>query len=343
MEFLRELERFLTRRGYRRMKSDFGIFWGKEEGQEVHIIEIRPETLPGQNRYPLYEQEEMTQKMVNQWMIRFGKRVERLTLMIFRGLPNDDFLEQLTEYPDVWCLDKVNGRLLLFENQRGDFYGIRGDLEVFVTGYREVEEDREKKEWKAVLTPVNTAIAGINLLVFFVLSLMGDVMDAGFMARHGALFWPAVIDGREYYRLLTSTFLHFGLEHLLQNMLLLLLIGSRMERMTGGLRYMVVYMGAGLGASVTSLFFTLARQPQIVSAGASGAIFGVMGGLLWLILKDVLQNRRGRIREIGLSGMIFMIVGTLSYGFTAGGVDNAAHVGGLVVGFILTGIVTLGR
>ena len=78
-----------------------------------------------------------------------------------------------------------------------------------------------------------------------------------------------------------------------------------------------------------------------MSAGASGAIFGVMGGLLFLIIKDVVQKKRKRMEEIGLSGMIFVIVSALSYGFTTTGVDNAAHVGGLVCGFVLTGILSI--
>ena len=135
--------------------------------------------------------------------------------------------------------------------------------------------------------------------------------------------------------------MHFGAEHLLQNMLILLLIGSRLERIIGGGRYLAVYLGSGLAASAASLFVTLAREPYTVSAGASGAVFGVMGGLLFLILKDIVQKRRYRMEEIGLSGMLFVIVSALSYGFTTTGVDNAAHVGGLIAGFLLTGILTI--
>ena len=170
---------------------------------------------------------------------------------------------------------------------------------------------------------------------------MGNVMDAVFMADHGAMVWDAVVEQGEYYRLFTSTFMHFGVEHLVQNMLILLLIGPRLERILGGGKYLAVYLGSGIAASLTSLFVTLARDPYTVSAGASGAIFGVMGGLLFLIIKDVVQKKRKRMEEIGLSGMIFVIVSALSYGFTTTGVDNAAHVGGLVCGFVLTGILSI--
>ena len=66
------------------------------------------------------------------------------------------------------------------------------------------------------------------------------------------------------------------------------------------------------------------------------AIFGVMGGLLFCILADLIQKKRHRVEEIGLTGMIFMVCSALSYGFFSNGVDNAAHIGGLIGGFLLT-------
>ena len=192
-----------------------------------------------------------------------------------------------------------------------------------------------------MFTPVNTGLVVVNVLVFLALSLVGNVTDAVFMAEHGAMYREAIADRGEIWRLFTSVFMHFGVEHLLQNMLILLLIGSRLEKITGSIRYLLLYMGSGLAASAASYFFTLAGDPYTVSAGASGAIFGVMGGLLFMVLKDLVQKRRRRIQEIGLSGILFVIVSALSYGFSTAGVDNAAHVGGLVAGCVLTGILTI--
>lgn len=160
------------------------------------------------------------------------------------------------------------------------------------------------------------------------------------MVAHGAMDWTDVVEKGQYYRLFTSMFLHFGAEHLLQNMLILLVIGCRLERITGKLSYLLIYIGSGLIGAVTSIIFTLGANPNTVSAGASGAIFGVMGGLLCCILIDVIQKKRYRVEEIGLTGMIFMVCSALSYGFFTTGVDNAAHVGGLVGGFVLTCVFT---
>lgn len=131
-------------------------------------------------------------------------------------------------------------------------------------------------------------------------------------------------------------FLHFGADHLLQNMLILLVIGCRLERITGKLSYLLIYIGAGLTGAGTSIIFTLGNNPNTVSAGASGAIFGVMGGLLYCIISDIIQKKRHHVEEIGLTGMIFMVASALSYGFFSTGIDNAAHIGGLVGGFLIT-------
>lgn len=341
MDFINELQRFLNRQGFVRVKADGGLLWMKEKETRIELIEIIPESLPGQNRLPVARQEERIGRLENQIMIRLGKKTERLTLMLFRGMPEGRTVEEIMPYPNIWCLDMSGGRLFIYEHQRGDFYGMKDRLEQFLGDYRRAEQTADKNELRRMFRPVNTVLVGINIMVFLVLSLMGNVMDAVFMADHGAMVWDAVVEQGEYYRLFTSTFMHFGVEHLVQNMLILLLIGPRLERILGGGKYLAVYLGSGIAASLTSLFVTLARDPYTVSAGASGAIFGVMGGLLFLIIKDVVQKKRKRMEEIGLSGMIFVIVSALSYGFTTTGVDNAAHVGGLVCGFVLTGILSI--
>lgn len=111
------------------------------------------------------------------------------------------------------------------------------------------------------------------------------------MAAHGAIDWMDVVEKHQYYRLFTSMFLHFGADHLLQNMLILLVIGCRLERITGKLSYLLIYIGAGLIGAGTSIIFTLGNNPNTVSAGASGAIFGVMGGLLYYIISDIIQKK----------------------------------------------------
>ncbi len=343
MEFIVELQRLCAAEGYRRVPEDEKIIWIKEEDDVVKVIHIVPETLPGQRPQAVEEQEKEIQEREKKLMLRFGKKTERLTLMLFHGTPGENRVKEILPYPAIWCLDKQNGRLLLYERQRMEFYGWRNRLEVFLEQYKTEEKRNNRRELGSILQPVTVGIILSNFLVFFLLHMWGDVSDGVFMAEHGAMTWEGIVEQREYYRLFTSTFLHFGMDHLVQNMLILWLTGARMERIMGGWRYLLLYCGSGVTASLCSLAFTLQGEPFTVSAGASGAVFGVMGGLLYFILRDFLRKERGRIQEIGLNGIVFMIIAALSYGFTTGGVDNAAHLGGVFAGFFLAGFSTLIR
>lgn len=179
----------------------------------------------------------------------------------------------------------------------------------------------------------------INAVVFLFLSVLGDTEDAVFMMNHGAMFEPLVVRGHEYYRLFTSLFLHFGMSHLLNNMVLLGALGWNLEFETGKVKFLLIYFISGVGGNLLSLVQNLSLGEQTVSAGASGAIFGLMGALLYVVIAN-----RGRMGHLSGRGVLFMIVLSLYYGFTSEGVDNWAHIGGLACGFIMSVILyRLGR
>lgn len=184
-----------------------------------------------------------------------------------------------------------------------------------------MEENR-----KAVCT---TALIAINIGVFFILTFIGDTEDSLFMMEHGAIFKPYIVEGQEYYRLFTSLFLHFGIDHLLNNMVLLGALGWNLELETGRIKFLIIYFIAGLGGNILSLYMNMRTDQIVVSAGASGAIFGLMGALLYVVLKN-----HGRVGRLTNRGLLFMVILSLYFGFTSSGIDNAAHVGGLVCGFI---------
>lgn len=179
------------------------------------------------------------------------------------------------------------------------------------------------------LTPVNTMIVIINIIIFFVLDIMGNVTDASFMFAHGAMYPPAVMQAGQWYRLLTSAFLHFGFPHLVNNMIMLICLGSYLERALGSIKYVIFYLAVSVGSSLVSLGHMVYTGDIAVSAGASGAIFGVIGALLYLVVSN-----KGRFEDLTMKRFLIMIGLSLYYGFTSSGVDNAAHVGGLAVGFL---------
>ncbi|MCR5666668.1 MAG: rhomboid family intramembrane serine protease [Eubacterium sp.] len=175
----------------------------------------------------------------------------------------------------------------------------------------------------------NLALIAVNVIVFFILSWMGDTEDAYFMLEHGAMHPTLVIDGGEWYRLFTCMFLHFGFEHLLNNMIILACIGNYLERTMGHAKYVILYFIAGIIGNIGSLYVSVLSQELAVSAGASGAIFGVIGGLLWVVIRH-----KGHLENLSTKGLLIMIILSLYFGFTSSGVDNTAHVAGLIGGFV---------
>lgn len=335
MDFYNILTEWLMKNGFH-SGNDQNSIWYRVENNQGEILYLVPESLPGQDKINIKSLYRQKDKICSDFMIKTGLSAECLMLAIFRDMPDKEALEEMELCPDIWCISRLRSCLFIYERQRTEFYGLRAPLESFLSEYGKEQHAKKQAEFFRNFTPVNTALVLINIFVFVVLTFLGDVEDPVFMAQHGALFYDSIVEGKEYYRIITSMFLHFGADHLFQNMLILLIMGWRLEKIIGKIRYFAVYMGSGIIGSAASIIFTLHGNPYIVSAGASGAIFGVLGGVLGLILVDVIKKKRQRIKDIGLTGIIFAICAALSYGFFDMGVDNAAHVGGLLGGLILT-------
>ena len=177
---------------------------------------------------------------------------------------------------------------------------------------------------------VNIGLIAINVIYFLYLEMTGSTENTQFMVAHGAMYAPLVLEGGEYFRLLTSVFMHFGINHIMNNMLILFILGDNLERALGHIKYLLFYLLCGVGANVVSIILNLGDYRSVVSAGASGAIFGVIGGLLYAVLIN-----RGRLEDLSARQLLIMIACSLYFGFTSTGVDNAAHVGGLFFGIVL--------
>lgn len=179
--------------------------------------------------------------------------------------------------------------------------------------------------------PIITIIlVSVNVLIFIWLSLFGMTEDAAYMLQHGAMYLPLVVEKGEYYRMFTCIFLHFGFQHLMNNMMMLFFLGSILEEELGWWRYGVLYIISGIGGNVLSALYDLQTGHYVVSAGASGAIFGIIGALFLIIIRN-----RGRIGNLSGRGMLFMVACSLYHGFTSTGIDNMAHIGGIITGFLV--------
>jgi rhomboid protease GluP len=180
--------------------------------------------------------------------------------------------------------------------------------------------------------PITIALVAINTLVFIVTLIAGAewLIPVGKMQiAWGSNFGPYTTDG-EWWRLFTSVFIHFGIAHLVLNMIALVMFGPLVERLYGSVNYLLIYLLAGIAGSLASLSW----RPEINSAGASGAIFGILGALLAAQLRaggtfppDILRP----MRNTALLFLAWSVYAALKYK----GIDNAAHLGGLAAGFLL--------
>jgi len=179
-------------------------------------------------------------------------------------------------------------------------------------------------------------LLGINIAVFLAMTLFGALnglglngsQDTRVLVLFGAMQNQLIAQG-EYHRLLTSMFLHIGLIHLLFNSYALYIVGQDVERLYGSARFLLIYFLAGLGGSLAS--FVLGAGG--VSAGASGAIFGLIGAsIAYFYLHRAAFGQRGQAQ---LRSLLMLAGVNLVLGFTVPGINNLAHMGGLAFGLLL--------
>lgn len=179
--------------------------------------------------------------------------------------------------------------------------------------------------------PVNLAVVTANILVFVILCILGDTGNTLFMIEHGASFGPLITEGKEYYRLVSCMFLHFGVEHLFYNMLVLIFLGDVLEKEAGKIRYLIIYFVGGIAGNIVSVWFDYRTRDFVVSAGASGAIFAVIGALVWIVIRN-----KGKLENYSGKRLILMAGLSVAEGLTTSGIDNCAHIGGMITGFLLS-------
>jgi rhomboid protease GluP len=176
--------------------------------------------------------------------------------------------------------------------------------------------------------PIITYVLLAAIAVVFVAeTLAGGSTEKTVLVRMGAKVTPLIAAG-QYWRLFTCMFLHIGIMHLLFNAYALFVIGIEVERLFGSGRFLAVYVLAGLFGSLASYAFSLS-----LAAGASGAIFGLIGALAAFFALH--RERLGSWGRRRLGNIVFLIVLNLVLGFTQAGIDNFAHLGGLLSGLAL--------
>ncbi|MDO5518930.1 MAG: rhomboid family intramembrane serine protease [bacterium] len=245
-----------------------------------------------------------------------------------------------------WIIDQNTKRVLIYENQQRGYWEIQKQIEQFLEGkaqpvrepvytnYGQTKETLASKAKRLYYRyPVVTiGLVVANVIVFLLCALTGSTEDTMHLYDWGASAYGAVVNEHEYYRLFTAMFLHAGPEHLINNMFVLIIIGERLEKILGKIRYTLVYLVTGLAASVGSIIYYQLIGENVVGVGASGAIFGVIGGIFYMVVRY-----RGRQTGITTNRMILFLMLSLYSGVSnASQVDNTAHVVGCLSGIIMT-------
>ncbi len=176
---------------------------------------------------------------------------------------------------------------------------------------------------------VTAILIAVNMIVFVCMEFTGSSEDTRILIRWGGAYVPYIEEG-QYWRLLTAMFLHSGMRHLVNNMLVLGVVGTLLERKVGKIRYLLIYFGGGLIGGYVNYYLDLQAGKNVVSIGASGAVFAVAGAMLWVVIAH-----RGRVENISLENMLVMLGLMVYFSFTTENVANAAHIGGLVSGFLI--------
>lgn len=259
-----------------------------------------------------------------------------------------------------WIYNTGTASLAVYDNEPDEFFGLRDVLEDLGNRQRTISGSRGYSSYsdsdydvretnysgysggtsissKSIfeeMTLVNTIIVAVNIAVFLVMSVMGSTLDVEFMLNNGTMFVPSILDNKEFYRLFTCMFQHFGFTHLAGNMVVLLFLGDNVERALGHVKYLILYILSGLIGSVGSFLYAYFYNPGIVSAGASGAIFGIIGAMLWLVCMN-----KGRLEDMTTLRVCVLIAYAFYNGLTSENVDMAAHLFGLIGGFVLAVII----
>lgn len=247
-----------------------------------------------------------------------------------------------------WLIDPVGNRLIIHENQVADFYGMKNVLESFLyeiakktyggqaafSSAQEVYEDSSPAGGSVsgarmkVLSWGNILLVTMNVILFIACMFTGNrLYDIG------AFSVKNIMEGREWYRIVSSMFLHADIQHLFSNMLILYYIGNVVEKHIGCVPYMIIYFLSGIVGNMFSAGYEMLTGNYVSSVGASGAVFGIEGALLMLVL-----IYKGKCTEVTAGRLVFSIAFSLYCGFTSSHINNAAHIGGVLAGFAAAGI-----
>ena len=327
-----QLGNFLQEKGYINATTtlpEFEVYFIPENGNAEVVITI-------DYQKEIYLSEEVYSGLRERFVQSFKEQgfanAHILTLVLCKDISRIESIFSKDIF--CWFINTNENTLSIPENHMEDFYGIKAKIEEFLGSpgkySTEVLEEEYGKKHKKVkktfreLPFMNVSIILINILVFILCTFTQDLLY-----NKGAFSIFLIEETGEYYRFLTSIFLHVDLEHLFSNMLMLYFMGNDLEQKIGHIPYTILYFLTAIGGNFVSAIYELQGGVGFTSVGASGAVFGIMGAILLLVI--VFGGRWG---NISLTRMILMVIYSLYSGFVVEEVNVMAHIGGFLTGLV---------
>lgn len=180
---------------------------------------------------------------------------------------------------------------------------------------------------------VTFTLLSIMILYFIFMTLNGGTTNTENLIRFGAFFPPAILQYNQYYRFITSIFIHIGFTHIFFNGYALYVFGPQIEKLMGPKKYLLFFLLTGIGGNIITFLFNFISISAFlsVSAGASGSLFGLFGAFLYLIHRRsnmvTAQGKKSILSLLGMNLLLTIIVPSISI---------TAHFGGLIVGYLLS-------
>lgn len=283
----------------------------KENAESVHIVLIWDLEELGNIQRSQYEQ---FIRMVKASYYRSFEKVSLLNLLFTNEV--EEAKELCDDWNQYWIFHVNEQRLIIYENQMDTFLNVR-----------EIIEESVKPRSLKYYPLCTLSIIAINIIVFILVELTGGSLDTEHMYEWGAMYWPDIVEKKQFYRFITHFFLHFGLDHLVNNMIVFGYVGSILERIIGKGKFLLIYFISGILAGIASMGYNMLQGRIVVAAGASGAIFGIVGAMLYILIIN-----RGKVENLTLRQLLIFGFLSLYTGLTGQGVDNMAHIGGFLSG-----------
>ena len=329
----------LEERQYHRVKVNVeGItLYYSVINDQAYLVVIFNDSLLNQLNINQYEH------IIYQMKVNFlNKRYKSVSLLSILCTGKADSVKEFcVDTDNHWILDIDQEKLIIYENQESNYLNLKNVIQELIdeqvrsnrgTSYQqEYRSEGDTTHKYKMFSLYNSVIIVVNILVFVILEWLGSTKDTRFMLSHGALYWPYVIREGQWYRVFTYMFLHFGIGHIFNNMMILAFLGDNLERAIGKSRYVMVYLGTGVIAGLASMGYNMLQKYNVIAVGASGAIFGVVGSLLYVVIVN-----RGHLENMSAKRLFIFAILSIYSGFTSQGTDNIAHVAGFIAGFIIS-------